>query len=158
MWQADDGKRAAAESPPTPIRDGSSPSSGACSITQEYAALASVAAAGEFVFRGKPIVDGDDTAARLVGERPAERIMRVEAAGDQPAAVKEDETRQAAGRRIERRIETDADSAAWSGQRPVDNRTDLDRLARNPISLRKASRLSPIVAKDGSAGPVTDSM
>ena len=49
---------------------------------------------GKTRFRRQPIVDRDDSATPEMTKRGAQRIARVEIAGDQAAAVKEDQARQ----------------------------------------------------------------
>ena len=53
---------------------------------------------GKAVFRAEPIVDGDHPASRHGGERRAYRVVAVEVARDEPAAVEIDEPRQRAVR------------------------------------------------------------
>ncbi len=65
---------------------------------------------GELRFRGEAVVDGDDDAVGALRELAAGRVVAVEAAENEAAAVEEDEARLARGA-ADRRVDADGDLA-----------------------------------------------
>ena len=75
----------------------------------------------------KTVIDRDHLAARLVGERAAERVMRVEIA-DHPAATMKIDQRRRRAAGSDGRVDTDGNVALGSGDRAVLDLADGDAL------------------------------
>ena len=102
------------------------------------------------------VVDGDDLATRLVGERAAQRIMRLEIADHPAAAMEIDQCRhRAAG--CDRGIDANGDLPLGSGNGPVFDLADrnalqIHRLRHRAIHLAAFGRRQIDQARRGRIG------
>ena len=97
---------------------------------------------GEGMLGRQAIVDRNNLAAALVGQPPAGRIVRLDVADHEAAAVIVDQGGQRAGRDAERTIAATADRAAGTGEAAVDRLGDLGR-RRLAVLRHLVDRLAP---------------
>lgn len=82
---------------------------------------------GEGMFRRQAIIDGDHQAAALVGEPATGRIVGIEVADHEAAAVIVDQRRQRTGGGAERTVAAEADLATRPSEGAVGDRADFGR-------------------------------
>ena len=123
-----------------------------------------VVGGGKAGFRRAPVVDGDDAASGAGGERGGERVVAVEIAGDEAAAVEIDEAGQHVAAASGRRIEAQAQGCGRRsrarlrrGRRPAAGpriaRVRSQRRAGAPRWARRVRRQRRRSARRGSAWP-----
>ena len=124
-------------SPPTASRPRSTPYSAACACSQRQGVEGIVDGGGKFVLRREPVIHRQHRALAVAREHPAQRVVRIDAAHREAAAVVVHQRRRRFGpTRLDRLIKAHTYRRIVARRNRADRRARTSARSRSPESAR----------------------